>query len=127
MCRALRLMTVQLPLHHLVQDVNTLCLGLMFIFLIRALMNMGKLKFGNLKEGGRSGPAAFTAILFQTRASFIAKKCDLSFPETKELGSVRVCFCEKGKLCGKKQNGEWKNNRDLKTPNYAPALGKSET
>lgn len=59
---------------------------------------VGRLKCDNLKEGGRSGPKP--AILFQSRASFIAKKCDLSFPETKELGSLRVCFCEKGRLCG---------------------------
>lgn len=54
---------------------------------------------------GRSGPEAFTAILFQTEARFIAKKCDLSFPETKELGSLLVCLCEKGRLTagGKKK------------------------
>lgn len=67
---------------------------------------MGKLEFDNLTMGGRSGPGAFTAILFQTEASFIAKKCDLSFPETKELGRLLVRLCEKGRLCGKKnENG----------------------
>lgn len=71
---------------------------------------MGKLEFDNLKEG-RSGPGAFTAVHFQTRARFIAKKCDLSFSETKELGSVLVRLCEKGRLCGKgKKKTEWKNN-----------------
>lgn len=92
---------------------------------------MGKPEFDSLKEGGRSGPGAFTAVLLQTRASFIAKKCDLSFPETKELGSLLVRLCEKGKLCGgekknPKQNGEWRNNLDSRTLNYAPALDESE-
>lgn len=71
----------------------------------RALVSMANLEFDKLKMGGRSGPGALTAILFQTEASFIAKKCDLSFPETKELGSLLVRLCEKGRPGGDIENG----------------------
>lgn len=86
---------------------------------------MGKL-VSQFKDGRKIRPWGFT-ILFQTEASFIAKKCDLSFPETKELGSLLVLLCEKGRLCGgkNKTNGEWKNNLDLNTLNYPPAHSKA--
>lgn len=73
----------------------------------RALVSMANLEFDNFKMGGRSGPGAFTAIPFQTEASFIAKKCDLSFPQTKELGSLLVRLCEKGRpgVGGGMENG----------------------